>query len=164
MKYYYAIFKHSKDAVEVEFPDLAGCVTFGSNRDEALENATDVLAAWLANAEFQFVKKPSSHQQLKKKYKNDDLIPIALDEQLLESYEELKRFNVIFPSRLLKKIDDFINFVRNFKGNEHITVTFKDYYYGSTIEMKMITLDLKMTPTMEFVYNSKILDWQLVKR
>ena len=107
MKYYYAIFKHSKSVVEVEFPDLTGCVTFGSNRDEALENATDVLAAWLANAESQFVKEPSSFQMLKKKYKDTDLIPIALDEKILESYEELKRFNVIFPSRLLKKVDDF---------------------------------------------------------
>jgi len=107
MKYYYAIFKHSKDAVEVEFPDLTGCVTFGNNRDEALENATDVLAAWLANAESQFVKDPSSYQDLKKKYKNADLIPIALDEHILETYEELKRFNVIFPTRLLKKVDNF---------------------------------------------------------
>jgi predicted RNase H-like HicB family nuclease len=107
MKYYYAIFKHSKDTVEVEFPDLTGCVTFGSNRDEALENATDVLAAWLANAESQFVKEPSSYKELKKIYKNADLMPIALDEQILESYEELKRFNVIFPSKLLKKVDDY---------------------------------------------------------
>jgi predicted RNase H-like HicB family nuclease len=107
MKYYYAIFKHSKDAVEVEFPDLSGCVTFGSNRDEALENATDVLAAWLANAETHFISEPSSYKELKKKHKDADLIPIALDEQILESYEELKRFNVIFPSRLLKKVDDF---------------------------------------------------------
>jgi predicted RNase H-like HicB family nuclease len=107
MKYYYAIFKHSKNAVEVEFPDLTGCLTFGSNRDEALENATDVLAAWLAHAESQFINEPSSYQELKKKFKNDNLIPIALDEQILESYEELKRFNVIFPSRLLRKVDNF---------------------------------------------------------
>ena len=107
MKYYYAIFKHSKDTVEVEFPDLTGCVTFGNDWDEALENATDVLAAWLANAEIHFVKEPSSYQELKKKYKNANLMPIALDEQILETYEELKRFNVIFPSRLLRKVDEF---------------------------------------------------------
>jgi len=107
MKYYYAIFKHSKDTVEVEFPDLTGCVTFGNDWDEALENATDVLAAWLANAEIQFVKEPSSYQELKKKCKNANLMPIALDEKTLESYEELKRFNVIFPSRLLNKVDEF---------------------------------------------------------
>lgn len=107
MKYYYAIFKHSKNTVEVEFPDLTGCVTFGSNRDEALDNATDVLAAWLANAEPNFIKKPSSYPELKKKYKNSDLVPIAVDEQLLESYEALKRFNVIFPTRLLNKVDNY---------------------------------------------------------
>ncbi len=107
MKYYYAIFKHSKESVEVEFPDLTGCVTFGNDWDEALENATDVLAAWLANAEIHFVKEPSSYQELKKKYKNANLMPIALDEQILETYEELKRFNVIFPSRLLRKVDEF---------------------------------------------------------
>jgi predicted RNase H-like HicB family nuclease len=107
MKYYYAIFKHNKESVEVEFPDLTGCVTFGDNWDEALGNATDVLAAWLANAETQFVKKPSSYQDLKKKFKNAKLVPIALDEKILETYEELKRFNVIFPSRLLKKVDDY---------------------------------------------------------
>ena len=107
MKYYYAIFKHSKESVEVKFPDLTGCVTFGNDWDEALENATDVLAAWLANAETQFVKEPSSYQELKKKYKNANLMPIALDEQIIEAYEELKRFNVIFPSRLLRKVDEF---------------------------------------------------------
>jgi len=107
MKYYYAIFKHNNDAVEVEFPDLKGCVTFGDNWDEAMENATDVLAAWLANAEDQFVKEPTAFQNLEKKYKTAKLVPVALDEKVLASYEELKRFNVIFPSRLLKKVDDF---------------------------------------------------------
>jgi len=107
MKYYCAIFKHSKESVEVEFPDLKGCVTFGDNWDEAIENATDVLAAWLANAESKFVKEPSSYQELKKKYGEVNLIPIALDKKILESYDELKRFNVIFPSRFLKKVDNF---------------------------------------------------------
>lgn len=40
------------------FPDLIGCVTFGKDWDEAIDNATDVLAAWLANAEPKFIKKP----------------------------------------------------------------------------------------------------------
>lgn len=105
MKYYYAIFKHNKNCVEVEFPDLKGCVTFGDNWDEAIENATDVLAAWLANAENQFISKPSSYDELVDKFGKVDLIPIPLDEKILESYEELKRFNVIFPSKLLKKVD-----------------------------------------------------------
>jgi len=107
MKYYYAIFKHNEDSVEVEFPDLTGCVTFGKDRDEAMENAIDVLAAWLANAETQFVNEPSSFKELSAKFKGEQLIPIAVDEKILESYEELKRINIIFPSRLLKKVDEF---------------------------------------------------------
>jgi len=54
MKFYYAIFRKTSEAIEVKFPDLQGCVTFGRTRDEAIENATDVLAGWLANAESQF--------------------------------------------------------------------------------------------------------------
>jgi len=107
MKYYYAIFKHNEDSVEVEFPDLTGCVTFGKDRDEAMENAIDVLAAWLANAETQFVNEPSSFKELSTRFAGEQLIPIAVDEKILESYEELKRINVIFPSRLLKKVDEF---------------------------------------------------------
>ncbi len=61
MKSYYAIFRKTSEAIEVEFPDLQGCVTFGRSKDEAMENASDVLAGWLANAEPQFVKEPSSY-------------------------------------------------------------------------------------------------------
>ena len=107
MKYYYAIFKHSKDSVEVEFPDLSGCVTFGKDWDEALLNATDVLAAWLANAEPQFINEPSSFKKLSIRFENEKLVPIAIDENILESYEELKRINIIFPSQLLRKVDEF---------------------------------------------------------
>ena len=107
MKYYHAIFKHSKNAIEVEFPDLPGCVTFGNTWDEAIENATDVLAAWLANAEPEFVKEPSSYKKLSTRFKTEKLMPIALDERIIESYEELKRINIIFPARLLNKIDEY---------------------------------------------------------
>lgn len=46
MKHYYALFKKTNEAVEVEFPDFKGCFTFGKDWEEALENAEDVLAAW----------------------------------------------------------------------------------------------------------------------
>jgi predicted RNase H-like HicB family nuclease len=31
MKHYYALFKKTDEAVEVEFPDLNGCFTFGKD-------------------------------------------------------------------------------------------------------------------------------------
>ncbi len=105
MKYYYALFKKTNEAIEVEFPDLPGCVTFGKNWDEAIMRATDVLAAWLANADLKFIKEPSSHQELSKL--KGSLIPIVVDEKILQRYQALKRFNVIFPTDFLNKIDMF---------------------------------------------------------
>jgi predicted RNase H-like HicB family nuclease len=107
MEFYYAIFRKTSEAIEVEFPDLRGCVTFGRTRDEAIENATDVLAGWLANAESQFVKEPSSYEALKNKFKNDELISIAVDENIMQQYEASKKFNVVFPATLLSKVDQY---------------------------------------------------------
>ncbi len=105
MKCYYAVFKETNQAIEVEFPDLEGCVTFGSDWDEAIKNAIDVLAGWLANAEPQFIRPPSSHKDLEKY--NGILIPIPVDNEILEKYQELKRINIILPSAILKRIDSF---------------------------------------------------------
>jgi len=80
-------------------------VTYGKTWEEAIENATDVLAGWLAHAEPEFVTGPSYHDDLK--HLKGDIIPIQVDEQILESYQERKRFNVIFPTNILKKIDHY---------------------------------------------------------
>jgi len=105
MKHYYALFKKTTRAVEVTFPDLEGCVTFGKDWEEALINAEDVLAGWLANAETQFIKSPSKHKQLE--HLSGDLVPIAVNENILAAYQKLKRFNVIFPTEILKRLDRF---------------------------------------------------------
>lgn len=105
MKHYYALFKKTKKAIEVEFPDLVGCVTFGKDWEEALENAADVLAAWLANAELKFIKPPSKHHQLE--HCNGELVPILVDEKIMACYQKSKRFNVILPLTVLKRIDSF---------------------------------------------------------
>lgn len=106
MKHYYALFKKTAEAVEVEFPDLQGCFTFGKDWEEALENAEDVLAAWLVNAESEFIKEPSRHHELEY-LSGGELVPILVDEKIMASYQKLKRFNVIFPAEVLKKIDKF---------------------------------------------------------
>lgn len=105
MKHYYARFKETVEAVEVDFPDLEGCVTFGSDWEEAIENAEDALAAWLANAEPVFINKPSTHKALLRS--KEKLVPIAVNESILESYKPLRRFNVIFPTKTLQKVDHF---------------------------------------------------------
>ena len=105
MKHYYALFKKTDASVEVEFPDLKGCFTFGKDWEEALENAEDVLAAWLVNAESKFIKAPSKHHKLE--YLSGELVPILIDENIMASYRKLKRFNVIFPADILNKIDKY---------------------------------------------------------
>lgn len=106
MKYYYAIFKKTDEVIEVEFPDLQGCLTFGSDWEEALKNAEDVLAAWLVSAESEFIKQPSKHHELEH-LPDGELVPILVNENIMASYQKSKRFNVIFPAEVLKQIDKF---------------------------------------------------------
>ena len=105
MKKYYAIFKKTSEATEVEFPDLEGCVTFGKDYDEAYNNAIDALAGWMAYAEPQFIVNPSTYEEIKPR--KGMIVPIPLDSSLLESYEEKKRFNVIFSKGILERLDAF---------------------------------------------------------
>jgi len=101
MKYYYAAFEQTQEAIEVEFPDLPGCVTFGDTWDEAYENAVDVLAAWLKNAEKQFIVEPSPYDIVKNH--NGQIFPIPVNEQTIESYNN--SFNVKLSNDILVQID-----------------------------------------------------------
>ncbi len=77
MKVYYAVFKKKEESVEVEFPDLAGCMTLGKDWDDAVANATKALANWIADAEGAFIKEPSTLRDLEE-INDGYLIPIAL--------------------------------------------------------------------------------------
>ena len=105
MKYYFAKFTVHDSQVEVEFPDLTGCVTFGDSWEEAYENAVDVLAGWLAHAEAQFCKPPSTREQIVTSAA--ELVPIPVDENILQNYSLSKRFNIIFPLVSLAKVDEY---------------------------------------------------------
>ncbi len=105
MKYYLALFKTTKNAVEVEFPDVEGCVTFADNWDDAYLNAIDALAACLVHSEKKFIKKTSTYSELSKL--KGTLVPIPVDTQIMESYEEMKRINVVIPMKTLKRIDNY---------------------------------------------------------
>ena len=61
-KHYHGVFTKTKDAIEVEIPDVEGCVTFGNSFEVAYEMAIDALAAVLANSDIQFIgKEPVIH-------------------------------------------------------------------------------------------------------
>lgn len=69
-----------------------------------MANAEDALAGWLAHTEPKFIKKPSTHDQLKHL---GELVPIVVNASIVDSYQELKRFNVIFPNKVLQAVDDY---------------------------------------------------------
>lgn len=52
-----------------------------------------------------FIRKPSKHDQLKDV--SGELVPISVNESAIDSYQEVKRFNVIFPRKILKAVDDY---------------------------------------------------------
>ncbi len=105
---YYAVFTKTEKAVEVVFPDLAGCQTFGEDFEEAFDMAVDALSAWLSHAEKQFVRKPSSFENLMKTFngENQKIFPVVADTAIMESYAPKKRVNVVFPVDVLSKIDE----------------------------------------------------------
>lgn len=105
---YYAVFTKTGEAVEVHFPDLKGCVTFGGDFEDAYEMAVDVLSAWLVNTDEQFIKQPSTFEQLNKEYckPNHAIFPVMADKAIMESYEPKKRINVVFPVDTLSKLDE----------------------------------------------------------
>jgi predicted RNase H-like HicB family nuclease len=105
MKYYYALFKNTQDVVEVEFPDLAGCATFGKDWEDAFDKAEDALAAWLSHAAPKFIKKPSKHHELS--CNGGELVPIPVNEKIKVAYQQRKRFNVIFSTEVFNQIDIF---------------------------------------------------------
>ena len=105
-KRYYAIFTETRDAVEVEFPDIDGCVTFGGEFEEAYDMAVDVLAAMLMSSETQFIREPSTYKELKDQYPDAVLVPVPVDKKIMDLYAEKKRINVVFTVNVLSMIDE----------------------------------------------------------
>lgn len=67
-----------------------------------MANAEDALAGWLAHAEPKFVKKPSRYDQLR--HLSGEVVPIPVNKRVIDSYQEVKRFNVIFPRKVLTEV------------------------------------------------------------
>ena len=54
---------------------------------------------------FRGAPKCRKYDQIKHQY--GDLVPIPVNTTAINSYQEVKRFNVIFPSNILKAVDNF---------------------------------------------------------
>ncbi len=71
---YYARITKQNDGYLVEFPELPGCLTEGTSRQEALENAREALSGWL----FVAIKHGDSIR-MPKKHRGQNYYPVAPD-------------------------------------------------------------------------------------
>ena len=107
-KGYYAVFEYSSDAVDVFFPGLEGCLTFGKDMEDAYESAVDVLAGWLEHADEEYIpEKKLTFKELEKKYTDEVIMLVPVDTNIMKKYEEKQRFNASFPKSILKRVDEF---------------------------------------------------------
>ena len=73
-KFYFAVFEEEENGFLVIFPDLQGCNTFGKTMEDAYEMSIDALAGWLEASETEFIKKPSTFSDIKKRYPDKEII------------------------------------------------------------------------------------------
>ena len=97
MKYmYYAVFTQEKDYIDITFPDLKGCITFGDNLEEALYMSKDALEGYLLVLEDEkmSIPNPSTYQELQAKLNNNQQLQlINVDTDFIRRREENKAVN-----------------------------------------------------------------------
>ena len=87
---------------------LPGCITTGHNLSDAIEQATDALAAWLCVAEDERLEIPEpSNQDLIKREKGDYLAVISADtlKYRINTDNRAVRKNVSLPAWLARFAD-----------------------------------------------------------
>ena len=104
MEHYYAFFQQTEEAIEVEFPDVKGCLTFGETWEEAYHMAIDALAGCLSALDAH--PNASTYEELKGSQPGE-LKPIPVLREIMEKYEPAKRFNVYFPATVLSLVDEY---------------------------------------------------------
>jgi phage related protein len=94
MKYrYYSVFTQEKDYIDITFPDLKGCISFGNNLEEALYMSKDALEVYLLTLEDEKmnIPKPSTYQELQAKLNdNQQLQLISVDTELIRVKDKNK--------------------------------------------------------------------------
>lgn len=104
-KYYYGVFKEEEGKILVSVPDVKVCETFGDTWEEAFEMAVDALAACIGAGKDN-VKNRTPYQEMVKQYPSDKIMPVPVDEKILEAYSPKKKVHVVLPADVLKDIDE----------------------------------------------------------
>lgn len=73
---YPSVFKYSNNVIEVSFPDLPGCYTFGNSEDEAFNNARESLEGFLYYLEEDNDKIPTPRKINSIQTKDDEVLTL----------------------------------------------------------------------------------------
>lgn len=118
MKYVYTAIFNPEDnnagAYNVSFPDIPGCLTFGTSLEDAIKMAEDALCLWLYDEETggKAIPKASAPNEVKTKG-NDFITAIAVNTDYYKRYYENKsvKKTLTLPSWLNQRAEDAnINF------------------------------------------------------
>ena len=98
MKYrYYSVFTQEKDYIDIIFPDLKGCITFGDDLEQALHMRKEALEGYLLVLEDErmSIPKPSTYQELQATLKdNQQLQLIIVDTNLKTKNKTISKLEV----------------------------------------------------------------------
>lgn len=99
---YFAIFEKSEDGYSVYFPDVAGCVSWGTTVAEAQENSREALELHLYGMEQDGEEYPIPSENVNSESSEDIVVLVtAFPELFRDRYENKKvRINVTIPNRL----------------------------------------------------------------
>lgn len=106
--YYYAVFEpEDNGAINISFPDLQGCFTFGEDIEDALKMSKDALEGYLMVAEDEGddIPAPSSYHELQTRLTDGQALQlVAVDTDLSRQIEMNKSVNkmVTIPKWLLE--------------------------------------------------------------
>ncbi len=125
-KYYYGVFKEEEGKILVSVPDVEVCETFGDTWEEAFEMAVDALAACIGNGK-ENVRDRTSYEDMIRQYPDDKIMPVPVDEKILESYSPKKKVHVVFPVDVLRLIDETRGKLGERDRSKFITDGMKEY-------------------------------------
>lgn len=94
-------------AFGVVVPDLPGCFSAGDTLDEAIANAPEAIALWLADAieHGQLAPAAKAIATHRKNRQFKDWVWAVVDVDLARVADKAERINITLPSRLLARVD-----------------------------------------------------------
>ncbi len=113
MKYTFtAVFKNEGDRVYARVPDLDGCVTTGKTIEDALDQMTDAMNAWLVVAEDEGLLIPQPTEQDKIAHDKGEVLSIVKADTM--------QYRAKTDTRTVRKNVSLPAFLFNFADKRHI--------------------------------------------